>query len=426
MAREPQPGRDVLARRLRPRRRTVGRRDAVEVPRRRLGRALGRAARRAQSRRSRTPTRATGRTDWHCCERGCRPLRWSSRLTSADDGRDQRQLGIVDARRPRAATFTGADCHEWAGGRTGAGYAAQGNILVSAATVDALAETFEATAGTLAERLLELARGRQAAGGDRRGQQSAALLVVERDGGYAGLSDVLVDLRVDDHEQPVEELRRLYGLHEALFGTTPRAELDRGRRRAARRDRRAPRAARVRAARGLGGRREPRGARRRRGRGRSGRPGGAEEERVSGYQVAQPDRARVGPGARDAALDAAAHAFGIGAFGINAYTARRGRAGRHRGAHREADRPRGALPRPRRPGDIRARRRRDRRARRDDRLPPRSEGPALRGAEEPGTTVLAVGAKRGAHEVSAWEDIFAAYGAADEDPEASERRSRPR
>jgi uncharacterized Ntn-hydrolase superfamily protein len=145
------------------------------------------------------------------------------RLTEADDGRDERQLGVVDAA-GSAATFTGGACHDWAGGRTGAGYAAQGNLLVSGETVDALAETFEAAEGSLSERLLDSLAAAQAAGGDRRGQQSAALLVVRRDGGYAGLSDVLVDLRVDDHEMPVEELRRLFGLHHRLFGETPRAE----------------------------------------------------------------------------------------------------------------------------------------------------------------------------------------------------------
>ena len=145
-------------------------------------------------------------------------------LTGADDGRDQRQLGIVDAHGD-AASFTGKDCLDWAGGRTGAGYAAQGNILVSEATVDALAETFESSAGQpLAERLLDCLAAAQAAGGDRRGQQSASLLVVEQDGGYAGLSDTLVDLRVEDHERPIEELRRIYGLHQAIFGETPREE----------------------------------------------------------------------------------------------------------------------------------------------------------------------------------------------------------
>lgn len=146
------------------------------------------------------------------------------RLTAADPDREQRQLGIVDAE-GRAATFTGSGCHAWAGGRTGTGYAAQGNILVSGATVDALADTFEVTADRpLAERLLDCLDAAQAAGGDRRGQQSAALLVVEHNGGYAGLSDTLVDLRVDDHPDPLGELRRLHGLHDALFGRTPRSE----------------------------------------------------------------------------------------------------------------------------------------------------------------------------------------------------------
>ena len=145
-----------------------------------------------------------------------------ARLTGADDERALRQLGVVDGR-GRAASFTGADCHAWAGGRTGDGYAAQGNILVSGATVDALAETFEATTGApLAERLLDCLDAAEAAGGDSRGRQSAALLVVERDGGYAGLSDTLVDLRVDDHADPLGELRRIHRLHDALFGRTPR------------------------------------------------------------------------------------------------------------------------------------------------------------------------------------------------------------
>lgn len=146
------------------------------------------------------------------------------RLTKADERRAERQVGVVDAA-GRAATFTGADCLDWAGGRTGDGYAAQGNILVSAATVDALAETFEPSSGALAARLLDALAAAQAAGGDSRGQQSAALLVVERDGGYAGMSDTLVDLRVDDHERPIEELRRLYELHRTLFGRTAKSDL---------------------------------------------------------------------------------------------------------------------------------------------------------------------------------------------------------
>jgi len=143
------------------------------------------------------------------------------RLTSADDGRDHRQLGVVDAE-GGAATYTGTECLDWAGGRTGEGYAAQGNILVSAETVDALADTFEGSSGLLAERLIDCLAAAQAAGGDSRGQQSASLLVVERDGGYANLSDVVVDLRVDDHGLPIEELRRIYRLHDETFGKTPR------------------------------------------------------------------------------------------------------------------------------------------------------------------------------------------------------------
>jgi uncharacterized Ntn-hydrolase superfamily protein len=146
------------------------------------------------------------------------------RLTAADGERALRQLGIVDGE-GRAATFTGEECHAWAGGRTGSGYAAQGNILVSGDTVDALAQTFEATGGRpLAERLLDCLDAAEAAGGDSRGRQSAALLVVERDGGYAGLSDTLVDLRVDDHPDPLVELRRIHRLHDLLFGTTPRQD----------------------------------------------------------------------------------------------------------------------------------------------------------------------------------------------------------
>ncbi len=147
-----------------------------------------------------------------------------ARLTAADADREVRQLGVVDGE-GRAATFTGSECHAWAGGRIGDAYAVQGNILVSGATVDALAATFEATPGSpLAERLLDCLDAAEAAGGDSRGRQSAALLVVERDGGYAGLSDSLVDLRVDDHEDPLGELRRIRGIHDMLFGKTPREE----------------------------------------------------------------------------------------------------------------------------------------------------------------------------------------------------------
>jgi uncharacterized Ntn-hydrolase superfamily protein len=143
------------------------------------------------------------------------------RLTAQDEGRDERQLGVVDAS-GEAAAWTGSGCLDWAGHRTGLCYSAQGNILVSGETVDALAETLEATADALlADRLLAALSAAQTAGGDSRGEQSAALLVVQRNGGYAALSDILVDLRVDDHRHPIDELARLYELHQQLFGRTP-------------------------------------------------------------------------------------------------------------------------------------------------------------------------------------------------------------
>jgi uncharacterized Ntn-hydrolase superfamily protein len=143
-------------------------------------------------------------------------------LVSADAGRDDRQLGVVDAQ-GGSATFTGSACLEWAGGRTGPCFAAQGNILVSQATVDALAETFLSSGGTpLVERLIACLVAAQAAGGDRRGQQSASVLVVRDGGGYGGRSDRLVDLRVDEHATPIDELGRIYRIHRTLFGETPR------------------------------------------------------------------------------------------------------------------------------------------------------------------------------------------------------------
>ena len=155
---------------------------------------------------------------------GCSAAEAAERLTAADAERGHRQLGIVDGS-GGSESYTGSSCMEWAGGLAGPCFAAQGNILVSAETVSALADTFACSPGQpLAERLLACLASAQAAGGDRRGQQSAALLVVERDGGYANLSDVVCDLRVDDHPAPVEELGRLYRIHQTLFGKTPAGE----------------------------------------------------------------------------------------------------------------------------------------------------------------------------------------------------------
>jgi uncharacterized Ntn-hydrolase superfamily protein len=142
-------------------------------------------------------------------------------LISADEGRERRQLGAVDAG-GCAATFTGSECFEWAGGVTGEGehYAAQGNILVGRETVETMARTFEGTPGDLAGRLLAALDAGQQAGGDSRGRQSAALLVVREGGGYGGDNDRVVDLRVDDHPDPIRELIRIRGLHTLYFGET--------------------------------------------------------------------------------------------------------------------------------------------------------------------------------------------------------------
>lgn len=138
-------------------------------------------------------------------------------LVAGDALRDQRQAGIVD-RDGGAATWTGPDCNDWAGGQTGEGWAAQGNILTGPEVIDALADAFVGTAGTLATRLTTALLAADRAGGDSRGRQSACVLVVSEGGGYGGGSDVLVDLRVDDHADPVPELVRLLDLHTLYFG----------------------------------------------------------------------------------------------------------------------------------------------------------------------------------------------------------------
>lgn len=141
------------------------------------------------------------------------------KLLETDEGREHRQVGIVDSQ-GRAAAFTGKECYEWAGHIVGKNFAVQGNILVSRKTVEAMASAFERTRGPLAQRLIEALRAGQRAGGDRRGQQSAALLVVKEKGGYGEFTDRLMDLRVDDHPRPIEELARLVDLHGLYFGAT--------------------------------------------------------------------------------------------------------------------------------------------------------------------------------------------------------------
>ena len=138
------------------------------------------------------------------------------RLTADDEKAAHRQAGIVDAQ-GRSATYTGASCYAWAGGLAGPDFAAQGNILVGEETVRALAETFQAGHGPLWRRLVEALAAAQVAGGDSRGMQSAALVVAREAGGYGGFNDRFIDLRVDDHTDPIQELTRLLNMHELYF-----------------------------------------------------------------------------------------------------------------------------------------------------------------------------------------------------------------
>ena len=132
-------------------------------------------------------------------------------LTDADEGRDRRQVGMVDAK-GNPATFTGSKCVPWAGGKTGEHYAAQGNILAGPEVVDAMAKAFEESKGPLAWRLMDALEAGDKAGGDKRGKQSAAIYVARKGRGYAGLNDRYIDFRVDDHKDPIPELARVLAL----------------------------------------------------------------------------------------------------------------------------------------------------------------------------------------------------------------------
>ena len=157
---------------------------------------------------------------------GVAPAEVVAGLTAADLGRDQRQLGVVGASGD-GATYTGSACHAWAGGVAGDGFAIQGNILTGPEVVDAMHTAWLGTdPGTpLARRLLVALLAGDRAGGDRRGRQSAALLVVARGQGYGGTSDVVADLRVDDHAEPVPELGRLLDLHSLYFDRPDPADI---------------------------------------------------------------------------------------------------------------------------------------------------------------------------------------------------------
>ena len=135
------------------------------------------------------------------------------RLTEVDPGREERQLGIVDAK-GGSASFTGSKCMEWAGHEVGNGFACQGNILFGPEVVRAMARTYESTGGDLLDRLLAALAAGQREGGDRRGMQSAALYAVRKGGGYGGGNDRWVDLRVDEHPSPIEELKRVFKIYD--------------------------------------------------------------------------------------------------------------------------------------------------------------------------------------------------------------------
>jgi uncharacterized Ntn-hydrolase superfamily protein len=149
-------------------------------------------------------------------ERGLHPKEVVQNLVRADEAADIRQVGTVDSL-GRAAAFTGKGCYEWAGHTVGRGFCALGNLLASEEVVEAMAGAYEVAEGDLPERLIAALEAGQMAGGDRRGQQSAALLVVREAGGYGGYSDRYVDIRVDDHPRPIEELRRIFTVYDLIL-----------------------------------------------------------------------------------------------------------------------------------------------------------------------------------------------------------------
>ena len=151
--------------------------------------------------------------------KGFSPQEAMNMMLAEDGEKEYRQVGMVDAS-GNSASFTGSECFQWAGGVTGKNYACQGNILVNRETVTKMAEVFVNSKGDLASRLLKALDAAQEAGGDSRGKQSAALLVVKPAGGYGGFNDRYIDLRVDDHPEPIKELIRLHKLYALYFYKT--------------------------------------------------------------------------------------------------------------------------------------------------------------------------------------------------------------
>lgn len=145
-------------------------------------------------------------------------------LIEEDEQKEVRQAGFVDAK-GNSATFTGTECYSWAGGIAGSNFACQGNILTGEDVVQVMADTFQNSKGDLASRLTQALKAGDSAGGDSRGKQSAALLVVKEQGGYGGITDRYIDLRVDDHHEPVMELQRILRLHELYFKKSAKEDI---------------------------------------------------------------------------------------------------------------------------------------------------------------------------------------------------------
>lgn len=157
-------------------------------------------------------------------EKGLTPEEVIDKLVAADPGRSLRQIAVINSE-GEASAFTGDECYDWAGHKVGKHHSCQGNILVSEKTVSEMSRAFEESDGPLAERMLAAISAAQHAGGDSRGKQSAAVYVLQKGAGYGGYNDVKVDLRVDDHPEPIEELQRLYELHK-LYGMPSEAFVD--------------------------------------------------------------------------------------------------------------------------------------------------------------------------------------------------------
>jgi uncharacterized Ntn-hydrolase superfamily protein len=149
-------------------------------------------------------------------EKGDKPEDILTKILEPDKDRERRQVGIVNAK-GQAASFTGKKCMEWAGGITEENFCCQGNILAAEEVVKGMAKAFQSAKGDLGDRLIAALQGGQEAGGDKRGMQSAALLIVHEGWGYGGFNDRYRDLRVDDHEKPIDELKRIYDLHRKIF-----------------------------------------------------------------------------------------------------------------------------------------------------------------------------------------------------------------